>query len=371
MNDRELDELLRGAQPRSAAEVPLVAPALHQAGQDLLETIMSVPESSYPEPEDLKAEEVVLIGVRRRPPRRSWWLLGAAAAVAVVLAVALPMQFFGRDTAAVEPAGVVKKSGTPGLPQEPLTGDGMPYFLMDNPDWKTAGADSDDIGYSTKGARLSIQYKKGSSVLEEDGTPTISTEMGMQPITIFGRPGAVWDRSKFSDRDGFELYFRHAGLTAMVYGDGLDTREQFYAAIADLKQVSEEEFMASLPDSHVLPDDKAATIQELLADVKVPDGFKAVSVPKEGPIRLSVLADDVVLDVGCAWADVYLKAQKNQDAAGVARAVEAMQGSRDWTAMDKIYGIVDKEKFFETADWMAEGRKMERSDMFGALCEYR
>jgi len=151
MNDHELDRLLRRAQPASAALVPAVAPVLGEAGRELLEEIMSAPERIAAGDQTVAAE-IIPMPVRHGAPRYARWSLGVAAAVAVVLAVVLPMQVFGAHPGSAPPAapsgGVTPTRTAAGLPQTPLTGEGIPHFVLDDPSWSLSAVRSESQGGS-------------------------------------------------------------------------------------------------------------------------------------------------------------------------------------------------------------------------------
>lgn len=108
-----------------------------------------------------------------------------------------------------------------------------------------------------------------------------------------------------------------------------DTDEPtFRTLLASLTQTTEEEWIATLPDTIVT--DRSAAATEFLADIPLPPGFDMTSLG-EGPVEhWYQVGADVVGSVTCAWIDQWVAGKAVDDELAMRRAVDAMATSRGW-----------------------------------------
>jgi hypothetical protein len=112
------------------------------------------------------------------------------------------------------------------------------------------------------------------------------------------------------------------------------------ALLASLVVEPPEVWAASLPADAILPSQRAATVDAMLADVPTPTGFDA------GPLRSQPAAVHDRYQVGahvtgavaCAWIESWVAASAAGDTAAVQAAVDAMATSHDW---DVLVGMTD------------------------------
>lgn len=336
---------------------------------------MSAPEKSYPD--GYVAEtEVTPLSARRRPPRYSRWLLGLAAAVALVLAVALPMRFFGAGDATA-PAG----QGTPGLPQSPLTGVGIPYLALDRPGWEQHGFSmtrtSGLLGYripsDASRQRLVVTWAPTWEKLSID-LPEIGFRVGVlvpdevlsepEPVTVYGLKGEL--RHGKAD---YVVTFPYQDTQFSVIGLDFATRDAFYAVVSGLGQVNPEEFVARAPADQILPDQQAPIIEELLSRMEIPGNYRRERLMALGSMSRAALLEQVTGSVGCAWIDGYNSAYDNGDERAMARVTKAVRG---------IQTVVTQEGGGMNGDW-AEGfdytmgelekfKHVNKGDVFAGRC---
>lgn len=104
--------------------------------------------------------------------------------------------------------------------------------------------------------------------------------------------------------------------------------------LAMLESVDIDRWLSAMPASVVRPDSHAAVVEEMLADVPLPDGFDA-----EELIRADTVLDryqlgaEVTGAVACGWVEQWLRARKTGDTVRAREAVEAMPSSRDWAIL--------------------------------------
>ncbi len=104
-----------------------------------------------------------------------------------------------------------------------------------------------------------------------------------------------------------------------------------------LESVDIDRWLSAMPASVVRPDSHAAVVEEMLADVPLPDGFDA-----EELIRADTVLDryqlgaEVTGAVACGWVEQWLRARKTGDTVRAREAVEAMPSSRDWAILKEL-----------------------------------
>src|SRR5690606_10931178 len=119
--------------------------------------------------------------------------------------------------------------------------------------------------------------------------------------------------------------------------------DDFLAVAGTIEAVDVDTWLSAMPASVVHASQRAAVVDEMLADIPVPSGFDAGSVE---------LADVAVTDryqlgahvtgqVACAWFAQWAEATRTGDAAAAAEAVDAMAGSRDWDILREMAGQGD------------------------------
>ncbi|GLY27337.1 hypothetical protein [Kineosporia sp. NBRC 101731] len=356
MNDHELDRLLRRAQPASAARVPAVLPLLRAGGLELLGDIED--ENFYPTGEN----EIVSVSRRRSPSRSVRWLLGAVAAVAVVLAVLLPMRFFGGRPESASPTGGNARILADRLPQTALKGRGLPFFVLDDPNWSLSHlqilSDRGDLVMAEKGSSRTLQIKwtKRSGEWRE----------GAEPVTVFGTEGELRHRN---GDPGYLLAFQHGNYVMSFSGDGFAEVGQYADVIAKMHQVGEKKWHASMPDWVITPEQVDAMMAAILRDVPVPGDQEFYKLSTKWPTPYSVLGKGIASDLGCAWLGEYDQAYQEKDEAGMAHAVEILRGSRRWKVVQQIDGRKEWLRTVQkSVDKMVERKPVTEEADFLPLC---
>lgn len=149
-------------------------------------------------------------------------------------------------------------------------------------------------------------------------------EVANRPLP--GEPGRYWVDWQLGD---WSFYAR---------GEGFDTDEQFFATLASLEVVDQATFDAAAgTDGIVTPDDRAATIERLLAGVPLPPGFDTAQVASAGGAnaRYQEIAR-VSGAVACGWLDIWFDATETGDDDTAQQAADALATSTNWPMLNEI-----------------------------------
>lgn len=215
--------------------------------------------------------------------------------------------------------------------------EGAPYLLIGHDGWRVSRADqySATIG--------EITFTNGERELELNWRPASDHEAFVEDRA---REAAdEWD-VEIARRHG--KLFRYEGTTdfTTLWMDGdqsLELRGVFpnvhaYRAVADtLDRVDEETWLAAMPDTTVVPSDRAAVVDAMVEDVPMhPD---ANIEQFRGADRVSdryQLGARVTAAVACSWIRQWVEGRAMGDDRAVRDAVEAMESSRSWAILREM-----------------------------------
>lgn len=261
-----------------------------------------------------------------------------AATAFVALAAAAGLVFGG--TAVV---GAVRDEpsrpgpAAPGEESPPSQVEGAPLLLVGHAGWRVERADQYD---ATTGE---MTFTNGRQEMELNWRPADTHEDYVRDREHDA--AEEWD-IEIARRHG--VLFRYEGttdFTAMwVDGDlSLELRGRFesvhaYRAVAEtLDRVDEETWLAALPDDTVTPEERAATVDEMLTGVPVhPDAriepLKRASTTSD---RYQ-LGAQVTSAVACAWIEQWVEARESGDERAAREAVDAMASSKRWPVLEEM-----------------------------------
>jgi len=211
----------------------------------------------------------------------------------------------------------------------------LPYVVSRAPGWAISyveGSGRDLVDGSGDHQYMTIQFSNGES--EAD----LAVETGSDVETL------IADRE--SDRlrlDDASLW----GITVAVVRAGLDDHsaiwavdhvvfefrasldeQSFRSVLASLDVVSDEDWVASVPETVVT--DRSAAVNEYLTDVPFPPGFDATSLYAGPKVHWYHVGAEVTGAVTCAWIEHWIEGKAAQDQKAIDEAVNAMATSRDW-----------------------------------------
>jgi hypothetical protein len=377
MNDSELDALMAASAPIHDADVARLPLS---GSHELCEAIMSTPVIRSIETSDASgspdaARGTPAAGGARERPHRRWSrprtrLAIAGAAAAGVAAVAF-VQPFGSDGGSAWAAEAVQVAES--VPRLLITADG----------WEVGRADEFSVGSGDvtfrgpSGGEIDLRWTAESSgqsygdfiagVDKEPFERLDDVEIEGQQAALFEAfvvPGDVEEGD--ADEHTVVALWRDSG-----YVMGLESHmstDRFLDVAASIGTVDVDTWLAALPESVVKAGDRPGAVQQMLADVPVPDGFDASSLETADVSARSryQLGADVTGQVACAWVAQWNDGKASGDAAVVDEAVTAMGTARDWDILREMDAEGDWPKtVWDVADAMAAGDTMDagRPDM--------
>lgn len=174
-----------------------------------------------------------------------------------------------------------------------------------------------------------------------------------QAATVAGQPATVFEASATADPgveggpggdvgatglpdDGSDPSFSAflvVGDHAVTVTGRFPSRQELDAALATLELVPPETWVTLVPA--VLPSQRPAVVDGMLADIPLPPGFdpEAVRAPTPavpGPYHVGA---DVTGAVACGWIDSWVAARAAGDSAAAQAAVDAMATAHDWDVL--------------------------------------
>jgi hypothetical protein len=318
--------------------------------------IALIVDESPPAPEICDLTTVSLKPERRSPSRLA--VFGAAAAVTVAL------------------VGTVFALGSIGGGELGAGGPGGEFerILIQNPDWSVSRYDefrgqmdtgdfyhhAETTYVAAGGAEVDLNLDTGNQErLDEliagrraDGTQLAddtamgapvnvilyeSSSLTAQPVA----PAAGAQEDVILDEGAGNKYSAMWRVGNVIYElRGYVEEAQLRGLLADVTEVSEETFLAAMPDT--VPTDRESTVDEMLEGIPVPAGFQVTPL-YDGDLKDHYqLGAEVTGAVACAWIHQWIAATESGDTRAADEAVDAMDTSRDWDV------LVDMQEY---GDW--------------------
>lgn len=263
---------------------------------------------------------------------RGWSGIGVATAVGVVILVASLAgggERLGTSTGRAWAAPALRVANA------------VPRLLIGEPGWTVQRADqfTVDEGEMTFGngaQTVDLHWRSGDLASwvadgERNAERLPNVDVLGTAATVFLYPGsdlrALWPRGRYT----MELRVdSRRGAEPM-------TLAQYRRLVGSLEAVSVDEWLGAMPPSVVLPTDTGTVVDEMLADMVVPDGFDASALPAGDAVRERYqLGARVAGAVACAWIERWIEARNAGDDRAAAVAVSAMQGSRRWAILREM-----------------------------------
>jgi hypothetical protein len=279
------------------------------------------------------AEEPVRYGrphswIAARPLRRTGPLLIAVGAACATVAAIVAIN--GTDSR--------KGSHTVWAAELVRFAEASPRLLLDTEGWIVTRADelSHEEGEMTfsNGADEADLHWRPSDTHQTYVEDRRADAHASWPITIDGVDGVL---VQYKEGSSFTALWRHDGRSLEFRADTLGTKEAFENLAASLHEVDVDTWLSAMPESVIRPDSRAATVEEMLEDIPVPDSVD-VSKLKRG----DVVSDEYQLGalvtgaVTCGWIDQWIVANRSGDTAARDEAVAALASTRDWDVLNSM-----------------------------------
>jgi hypothetical protein len=246
--------------------------------------------------------------------------------------------------------GVVVPSGAgPGETQQRSQADparAPPHYLLGTPGdgvpWTVTRADEygrdGEMTFERDGRRLDLHWRTGS--FEQWVSDRANDAVRLPRVDVGGEPADVFEQS---DASGwFTALWRLGDRTMELRVSGPDSRsswtaDEFDRALRSLRTVSEDEWLAAMPQSAVTPATRPQVVREMLADVPLPDGFDATPLERGSEVKDRYqLGAEVLGEVACAWIDRWSQARSANDQPSAKRAALVMTTARRWAEMRRM-----------------------------------
>jgi hypothetical protein len=164
----------------------------------------------------------------------------------------------------------------------------------------------------------------------------------VEPVTVLGRPGVL----RTTEYDQAVLWQHDDAVIGELWVTGA-SRDDVIAAIASLREVTEREWLAAMPEDTFTATEQTALAAEVAPGSPLPSGFdwgEFVTTEDGG----SMPATDAVVTAGsdyvgrfgryalCAWQTTWLEAMDAGDQAGADAARAALEGASSWTVTQLV-----------------------------------
>lgn len=334
MNDERLDELVAATSPISDAMVRSLD--LGAAETELMEAIMATTPTT-----DLGTVGDTSPRPRRRRTRRYRVAVGLVAAVAAVTIAVVGVAT--RPDTETAPTGSYTE-----VPLDPS----RPHILLDREGWsityvgeeeaRMPTADSPlvrlgQMSFEGPGGELAVvwedvsQYENVVGPYSDPSAPytplDVPNDLGLK-VTVYIQNAGPEPESPyltaFATVDGARYFLRFIlhGIDQASFGE----------LIGSLVSVSAEDWYASMPDDVVLPDEKPAEVDALLATMPVPPSFDSDEFHDNTLIESpDTLRRRLVMAVACVWRDEWETAVAASDDSGEQAAIEAFVTMPGWS----------------------------------------
>ncbi|WP_406034614.1 hypothetical protein OG801_06600 [Nocardioides sp. NBC_00163] len=306
---------------------------------------------------------------RRTTVRRRWTrglaVAGLAGALAVTGAVLAPRLLPGE---------------TPFEPAMSFAYDGVPRsaeayrLVLDAPGWVVPGGDGSvtdashigGVDYEPSGSgrrapRLDISWGDSSTYQEglrfAGSFDTADDGVTELPIEVLGQEATYW---RNAGEDAFRVVLPlTAGHYQVITGTGM-SKTEFEELLTQLRWVDQAEFDATLPDRYLTAEERAATIEQLLAGVPLPERYDEHRLTSLQPNRYH-LALDLARGASCVWRDEWRAARESGDQERVTHAEDVLHQAGDWP-MDQALDGNDTGDLLDQASTVLDGSERFRCD---------
>jgi hypothetical protein len=239
--------------------------------------------------------------------------------------------------------------------------DATPRLVIDDPAWKIVDipvfrADEGEIKFGRDKQRLQVNwYPAGLYAGYLQGTKDPGRPAHGTPIEVLGQKGTMFQVGTSTD---LTAYLPPKGRHFLSIRGDVGSVAAYRSLLAKLKTVDTEAWLDAMPDTIVKQSDAPRVIDEMLADVPVPNGFDRTPFLKILVLSRYQFGAKVTGAISCGWLAQWNAAKKAGDAEKMQEAVTALAGSRSW----KILQEMDKQGGWSYWIW-AGGDALRKGDM--------
>jgi hypothetical protein len=240
--------------------------------------------------------------------------------------------------------GAVRDEGGPVAPAsggdhepEARQTEGTPLLLIGHAGWRVSRADQytsteGEMTFTNGEREMSLTWRPAGThgdFLEDRAAEAAET----WDVEIARRHGKLF---RYEGTTDFTAMWRDGELSLELRGVFPDVHA--YRAVAQtLDRVDEDTWLAALPDDTVTPEERAAVVDEMLADVPVHPSVRVDDLRRSDTVSDRYqLGARVSGAVACAWIEQWVRATARGDESAAATAVDAMETSRRWAILREM-----------------------------------
>lgn len=236
---------------------------------------------------------------------------------------------------------------------------GAPLVLITEQGWRVTyvdqyGADEGEMAFENESHEMDFYWRPADSHdsyvqdRRADAERSWETEvLGHEAVLI-----------KYQGATDFTALWLDGDLSMELRGVFPDV-DHYRAIAAALEPVDEETWLAAMPESVVPPSERAATVEEMLADIPVhPDVDVEELKSGQSVSDRYQLGAQVTHTVVCAWIGQWLDARADDKERPAREAMDAITSARDWSILIEMKDQGGWSGFlWEYADALASGQE--------------
>lgn len=231
-----------------------------------------------------------------------------------------------------------------------------PRILVTAPGWSITHVepltpDSGETQFSDGTSELSIHWYPArlyERYLEDRANvgPQVDTE-------VLGVTGAT---VHYGDSDYATILPPDGDVFIEIRGR-LGSEDAFYDILNSLETTDVATWLGAMPAEVVRPGEQATLVHSLLSGVPLPPGFDLEGLAHQAVLNPDGLRLKVASSVACGWLDAWAEADRIDDRAAMAKAVEAMATAERWPVMQErpVLGARSR-TILEFGEGIADGR---------------
>ncbi len=262
-------------------------------------------------------------------PRRTRWVAPLAAA-AVVAGLAGGTLWWQQHRPAQDDSHQV--ATTLGLPPGQSV-------VLDAPGWKVDSLGGDGIQFRNGDAALEVTSYPAESYdsYVTDREHIVDPPAPGAPVTVLGRAGQLW---AYSNDDHTVIREVEDGHWMEFRGQGMD-QDSYLALLGQLRQTSDAEFNATLPDGYVTSDERESAGDRIIGEIR--DVSKA-GFPAGTSLQLGEgdskdryqFGAEVAGAYACAWIEAFDNATTHGQADQATEAARVLGTARQWPILEEM-----------------------------------
>jgi hypothetical protein len=215
-----------------------------------------------------------------------------------------------------------------------------PRLLLDTDGWTVTRAheldeDEGEMSFQRGGDRVELHWRPLDTHRSYVEDRRVGSERSWD-ITVDGHEGELF---RYEGTNNYTALWSDDVHSLELRADNLDEGvEEFRVLAAGLHQVDVDTWLFAMPDSVVKPDTRAATVDQILEDIPIPDGLDVEGL-KDGQTVSDEyqLGAQVTGAVACRWIEQWIVAGQNGDADRRSEAVAALATSHKWDVLHDMF----------------------------------